>query len=64
MSGVLRRATRKAHQHGNDHRESEILEELAEIPGMRPTGRKTATIAIVGREHGEPISSAASIDAW
>ena len=41
-----------------------FLKNCPVMPGIRPTGRNTATIQKLVATTGSPISSAASIDAW
>jgi hypothetical protein len=53
----------KAHQHGDDDGEAEILEELARNAGHQPDGKEHGNDRHRGGEHGKPDLVGASIDA-
>ncbi len=59
---MIRRATARLSSTETTTVKPKFLKNCPEMPGIRPTGRNTATIAMVVATTARPISSAASID--
>ena len=61
--GVISRATARLISTAATTVSPKLLKNWPEMPGIRPTGRNTATIEKVVATTARPISSAASIEA-